>query len=295
MLNTVKIVDKITLRQRARRDIELIEAHMKRWGYFFYTSCRFVNHEERDTFVNALQHRCEGVRFNKENFEEKLIALYQSCHAALSDGHMTYGLVKYIVMKTVSEIQAYQQLEISRQKLEISRYKEENRRLTENVETLNRRVYELEGGVEFLKNMMVDMQKQLEVSGIKLSTTPLFESKKRISGYDYEKFDKEIKEELLDPITYELMEDPVIVRSSGITYDRGSLIRYFEHCEKNNLPLTDPQTKKVITEEDLIPNLVVKNMLEHFKKLHVHELEEGSSAEVIELKKTKKKRNITVN
>jgi len=70
----------------------------------------------------------------------------------------------------------------------------------------------------------------------------------------------ELEDSLCCPITGELMVEPVIVRQTGITYEKSTLL---EHMQTNK---TDPTNSYVITEEDLIPNRAIENAIVAYKK-----------------------------
>jgi hypothetical protein len=46
---------------------------------------------------------------------------------------------------------------------------------------------------------------------------------------------------LVDPITYEVFTDPVIA-SDGHTYERSSILHWFERCRQQGRELTSPLT-----------------------------------------------------
>jgi hypothetical protein len=70
---------------------------------------------------------------------------------------------------------------------------------------------------------------------------------------------QEIPEHFLCPITYEVLIDPVIA-SDGHTYERKAIEGWFT---KND---TSPNTGLALANKDLLPNYVVKGMLDAFKK-----------------------------
>ena len=71
------------------------------------------------------------------------------------------------------------------------------------------------------------------------------------------KLDK-IYENLLCPISLSIFEEPVIC-PSGITYEKKELYAWIKKQK------VDPLSKKAITEEQLYPNNVLKNVIEAFK------------------------------
>ena len=67
-------------------------------------------------------------------------------------------------------------------------------------------------------------------------------------------------DEFLDPITTELMEDPVILPQSKITLDRITIETQLLSCPE------DPYTRSPLKKEDLIPNVELKNKIDQYKK-----------------------------
>eukprot|EP01084_Bolivina_argentea_P188242 324096_1 len=66
--------------------------------------------------------------------------------------------------------------------------------------------------------------------------------------------------EYLDKISYELMSDPVICIKSGYTYDRNDILN---QIRTNGV---DPFTREKITEQDLVPNRLIKDCIDKWKK-----------------------------
>ena len=71
--------------------------------------------------------------------------------------------------------------------------------------------------------------------------------------------DIEPPKEYLDPITFELMSDPVICKS-GYTYDRKSIVNQIRANGQ------DPFTRQRIFEGDLIPNRAIKDCIDKWRK-----------------------------
>ncbi|KHJ75622.1 u-box domain protein [Oesophagostomum dentatum] len=69
---------------------------------------------------------------------------------------------------------------------------------------------------------------------------------------------REIPDFLCGKISCALLQDPVIT-PSGITYDRADIKQHLHRVGH-----FDPVTRAPLTEADLIPNLAMKEVLEHF-------------------------------
>jgi hypothetical protein len=66
---------------------------------------------------------------------------------------------------------------------------------------------------------------------------------------------------LLDPISYELMIDPVFTEDN-ITYDRNSIVTWFKSCDKMGKCITSPVTNKPLCSRKLRPNLALHGVIE---------------------------------
>ena len=73
-----------------------------------------------------------------------------------------------------------------------------------------------------------------------------------------------IPEELLDVITYGLIDSPVIAEDN-ITYSKASIQDWFRQCKARDEPVTSPMTRREIG-ETLRPNFPVQRLLEEFQK-----------------------------
>ena len=82
---------------------------------------------------------------------------------------------------------------------------------------------------------------------------------------------EDIPEELLDPITYELMSDPVICTKSGHTYERKTIEDWIE---SNG---ADPITRQKIKKKHLTPNRTVKAMIESYLKEKAEKKKNGDT------------------
>merc|ERR1712204_20760 len=70
----------------------------------------------------------------------------------------------------------------------------------------------------------------------------------------------EANPEFLCPINYNLMSDPVIVRQSGCTYERKSIVDWIGQSG------TCPNSRAKITVNDLIPNHTLRKAIENWKQ-----------------------------
>ena len=85
------------------------------------------------------------------------------------------------------------------------------------------------------------------------------------------------EENLICPITWELMKDPVIC-ADGFTYERAAITSWFE------VHSTSPRTNVVLEDFNLIPNFALKAVIAQYlseqqykmKKRQVEELDDDS-------------------
>lgn len=75
---------------------------------------------------------------------------------------------------------------------------------------------------------------------------------------DIERITNEAPDHLLDPISFQLFSDPVIT-PSGITYEKANIVRYLRN--KGN---QDPLTRVPLREDQLYPNLVLKDTVDEY-------------------------------
>jgi len=78
------------------------------------------------------------------------------------------------------------------------------------------------------------------------------------SEVDERRRKRDVPDFLCGKISFELMRDPVIT-PSGITYDRKDIM---EHLQR--VGHFDPVTRSQLTAEQLIPNLAMKEVIDHF-------------------------------
>lgn len=85
-------------------------------------------------------------------------------------------------------------------------------------------------------------------------------------GDPFGEFSEEILSSLCDPITLELMVDPVVT-VDGITYERESIEEWFQVCRRRSKPITSPTTNQPLASDDLRSNLIVKSVSDAVMKL----------------------------
>ncbi|KAJ3146199.1 hypothetical protein HDU89_006340 [Geranomyces variabilis] len=64
---------------------------------------------------------------------------------------------------------------------------------------------------------------------------------------------------LLCPLTLDLLKDPVVT-PSGITYEREALLQHLDTTK------TDPQTRQSLREDQLYPNLALRDAVDDYRK-----------------------------
>jgi hypothetical protein len=69
----------------------------------------------------------------------------------------------------------------------------------------------------------------------------------------------EVPQAFLCPITYELMEDPVVA-GDGHTYERQAIEHWFSNRNRS------PMTSVVLDSKALLPNFTLKSMIADFKQ-----------------------------
>jgi hypothetical protein len=74
-------------------------------------------------------------------------------------------------------------------------------------------------------------------------------------------FSEEILKCLYDPISLELISDPVMT-DDNLTYDRETIQEWFAACRRNGKELTSPVTNQRLKTDELRPNLAMKTILE---------------------------------
>ncbi|KAI9328797.1 E3 ubiquitin-protein ligase CHIP-like protein [Obelidium mucronatum] len=72
-----------------------------------------------------------------------------------------------------------------------------------------------------------------------------------------------VPDAFLGKISFEIMTDPVVAPSSGITYDRSEIVSHLQKIGK-----WDPLTRQPLHEAELVPNLALKEVIEEFLSLN---------------------------
>jgi hypothetical protein len=83
---------------------------------------------------------------------------------------------------------------------------------------------------------------------------------------DDEDEENTIPSQYLDPITQEIMKNPVMT-VQGQTYERKSIEEWFKTCRENHAPITDPLTNEELDSDLLISNFSLKQMIEDHPRL----------------------------
>ena len=74
-----------------------------------------------------------------------------------------------------------------------------------------------------------------------------------------------VPETMICPITFELMQNPVINILSHITYDGNAMNKHVAACRKSGRKITDPFTRQVFDPaKHLVPNKFARDMIEEW-------------------------------
>ncbi|KAJ3436073.1 wd repeat sam and u-box domain-containing protein [Anaeramoeba flamelloides] len=73
-----------------------------------------------------------------------------------------------------------------------------------------------------------------------------------------------IPEELLGPISFSIFKDPVVA-SDGFTYERDSILDWFDRCKRKKIGPVSPMTNKPMKNKRLTNNRKMKKKCEEFK------------------------------
>ena len=99
----------------------------------------------------------------------------------------------------------------------------------------------------------------LEIDKLKEEKEQLKEENEQLENKILNK--KNIDNNFICPITLEVMKDPVIC-SDGHTYERSAIEKWLS---TNNC---SPMTRQIITNNSLIPNIALRNIIQEYKKNH---------------------------
>ena len=81
--------------------------------------------------------------------------------------------------------------------------------------------------------------------------------------------DNKIPAAFICPISDEIMHDPVIDPTSGVTYDRQNIVDWINECIKKEQEPTSPNTREKLTEAMLIPNRSLREAIEDYQNRSV--------------------------
>ena len=98
-----------------------------------------------------------------------------------------------------------------------------------------------------------DTQHEFELQQIIDVVSESIDEKERAASLQ---LSNEIRGHLCCPISKEVMKDPVVLKDSGVTYDRASVVEWMRRGHRE-----DPTTKIEIRYGELIPNRAVKSMV----------------------------------
>ncbi|KAL4436905.1 hypothetical protein ABPG75_004044 [Micractinium tetrahymenae] len=68
-------------------------------------------------------------------------------------------------------------------------------------------------------------------------------------------------EEFIDPISQEVMLDPVLLVETGQSYERATIEAWFSRCKAEGWPCTDPLTRQELRSCTVVPNFSVKSLI----------------------------------
>src|SRR3546814_15246486 len=82
----------------------------------------------------------------------------------------------------------------------------------------------------------------------------------RLGGWKMASMDEQqLPQSLVDPIAYGTFSGPMVA-SDGHTYDRSSILAWFEQCRQQEQPLTSPMTGEAM-EDALQGNIIVQQLI----------------------------------
>ncbi|KAJ8037055.1 STIP1-likey and U box-containing protein 1 [Holothuria leucospilota] len=122
-------------------------------------------------------------------------------------------------------------------------------------EDQERKLKEVDDSLEEIGAEDAEKRKAEIESGVK---THLEEINRLFTAVDERRKKRDVPDYLCGKISFELMRDPVIT-PSGITYDRKDIEQHLQRVGH-----FDPITRVKLTQEQLIPNLSMKEIINHF-------------------------------
>ena len=191
------------------------------------------------------------INMNNKDKEE-VIQKVEKFQSALSD---LITSLKEDNKKIKNEIEEIKRKEILKQKelknkedeinKAIKAIKEDNKKLKEEMKIIFSKNNNLQEQIVTLKNDSDNKHEQVKEFVLNL---------------------KKIYENLLCPIDYALIKDPVITKK-GITYDKLSLLNWLKKLEDNEEPKIDPIAHQEINENELYNNYAIRNIIEIIKTI----------------------------
>lgn len=108
-------------------------------------------------------------------------------------------------------------------------------------------------------NHLLDYKRRKSNSESKVSSDS---SGSSVSLLSMNEGDADAPDYLLDPISFEMLTDPVVT-PSGITYEKEEILNHINKKGKY-----DPISKQPLSKDQLYPNLIIKDTVEAFKEEH---------------------------
>lgn len=102
---------------------------------------------------------------------------------------------------------------------------------------------------------------------IKIKTIINYVSATTLAPEEYLAKLAKIEEDITDPITLEVMENPVL-SPSGVSYEHDSIKKWIETKKELFAPVHDPITKDVITGKTLVKNINLKNFIKAWPEFY---------------------------
>jgi STIP1 family protein 1 len=227
-----------------RRAIELDPHSVKAHFYMGQAAC------ELNQFDEALVHLKRAHELTKElneNYGDEITRTIRNVKKRRWNFLEEKRIKQEIELQTYLNRLMLEDKERRLKKVKSTKHLVDNGEIKKDVEVIaenNEKQNEKE--LEQLNDIEVDYQQKYD------ELTRLF------SENDSRRRKREIPDYLCGKISFEIMNDPVIT-PSGITYDRYDIEQHLHRVGR-----FDPVTRQELTIDQLIPNLTMKEVLEHF-------------------------------